>query len=320
MSGAVYLSGTPEQPIALKVPWVDFGTACLSAFGTLAALIERGKTGRGQKVEGALLRTAIAFANATLIEQALTEVNRDATAQPRLQLGAGRLIAAPDGWIVATVIGAADVPPLVPDDRRGALARRPALRRRPVARRPRRDHLGADEPMVRRAQLRRGARRAGRGQHRRRPGLFAAAGARRPAYPRRPPARGGDLPRARGTRCRWRRPRSSSRKPPAPTAGRRRCSASTPTRSSRSLGYDEAEIASPAPGTHRLKLTRPINDRACLRAEEPPAPSSSAAPRTLGPRRGPPTKKKAAAPRPNRRCAGRRDGTAVRPAASGRGR
>ena len=29
MSGAVYLSGTPEQPIALKVPWVDFGTACL---------------------------------------------------------------------------------------------------------------------------------------------------------------------------------------------------------------------------------------------------------------------------------------------------
>ena len=78
MSGAVYLSGTPDQPIALKVPWVDFGTASLSAFGTLAALIERGKTGRGQKVEGALLRTAIAYTNATLIEQALTQVNRTA--------------------------------------------------------------------------------------------------------------------------------------------------------------------------------------------------------------------------------------------------
>src|SRR6266446_639787 len=78
MSGAAYLSGTPDQPIALKLPWVDFGTACLSAFGTLAALIERGKTGRGQKVEGALLRTAIAFANASLIEQALTQVNRTA--------------------------------------------------------------------------------------------------------------------------------------------------------------------------------------------------------------------------------------------------
>src|SRR6202043_4219802 len=78
MSGAVYLSGTPEQPIAIKVPWVDFGTACLSAFGTLAALIERGKTGRGQKVEGALLRTAIAISNAMLIEQALTAVARTA--------------------------------------------------------------------------------------------------------------------------------------------------------------------------------------------------------------------------------------------------
>src|SRR5205823_1707420 len=39
MSGAAYLSGTPEQPIAIKLPWVDFGTACLSAFGTLAALL-----------------------------------------------------------------------------------------------------------------------------------------------------------------------------------------------------------------------------------------------------------------------------------------
>src|SRR5262249_32784535 len=38
MSGAAYLSGAPEQPIAIKLPWVDFGTACLSAFGTLAAL------------------------------------------------------------------------------------------------------------------------------------------------------------------------------------------------------------------------------------------------------------------------------------------
>src|ERR1041384_2067477 len=61
MSGAVYLSGTPEQPIATKVPWVDFGTACLSAFGTMAALLERGKSGRGQKGEGARLGTAAAL-------------------------------------------------------------------------------------------------------------------------------------------------------------------------------------------------------------------------------------------------------------------
>jgi crotonobetainyl-CoA:carnitine CoA-transferase CaiB-like acyl-CoA transferase len=107
MSGAVYLSGTPEQPIALKLPWVDFGTACLSAFGTLAALIERGKTGHGQKVEGALLRTAIAFANATLIEQALTGVNRVATVNRGFNSAPADFYRCKDGWIVATVIGPA---------------------------------------------------------------------------------------------------------------------------------------------------------------------------------------------------------------------
>jgi crotonobetainyl-CoA:carnitine CoA-transferase CaiB-like acyl-CoA transferase len=107
MSGAAYLSGTPEQPIALKLPWVDFGTACLSAFGTMAALYERGKTGRGQKVEGALLKTAIAFANATLIEQALTHVDRVATLNRGFNSAPADLYRCRDGWIVATVIGPA---------------------------------------------------------------------------------------------------------------------------------------------------------------------------------------------------------------------
>ena len=106
MSGAVYLSGTPEQPIVIKVPWVDFGTACLSAFGTLAALIERGKTGKGQKVEGALLRTAIAFTNATLVEQALTQVNRTAIVNRGFNSAPADIFRTKDGWIVATVIGA----------------------------------------------------------------------------------------------------------------------------------------------------------------------------------------------------------------------
>jgi len=105
MSGAVYLSGTQEQPIMTKVPWVDFGTAFLSAFGTLAALIERGKTGRGQKVEGALLRTAIAISNAMLIEQALTGVDRTAIGNRGFNAAPGDIYRTKDGWIVTTVIG-----------------------------------------------------------------------------------------------------------------------------------------------------------------------------------------------------------------------
>ena len=105
MSGAVHLSGTPEQPIVSKVPWVDFGTACLSAFGTLAALLERRNSGHGQKVEGALLRTAIAFANATLIEEALTQVNRTAIQNRGFNSAPADYFRTRDGWIVATVIG-----------------------------------------------------------------------------------------------------------------------------------------------------------------------------------------------------------------------
>src|SRR3954447_11716558 len=111
MSGAVYLTGFPEQPIASKVPWVDFGTACLSAFGTMAALYqrdktgERGKAGTGQKVEGALLRTAIAFANSLLIEQSLTQVNRVATVNRGFNSAPADYYRTRDGWIVATVIG-----------------------------------------------------------------------------------------------------------------------------------------------------------------------------------------------------------------------
>src|SRR5262245_3584905 len=79
MCGSTYMTGTPEQPIRAAVAWVDCGTASLSAFGTLAALMERSKTGRGQKVEGALLRTALAYNNPALVEQQIIQVNRIAT-------------------------------------------------------------------------------------------------------------------------------------------------------------------------------------------------------------------------------------------------
>ena len=69
MCGSAYLTGTPEQPMRATVTWVDFGSASLAAFGTLAALMHRAQTGEGQKVEGALLRTALTFNNATLVEQ-----------------------------------------------------------------------------------------------------------------------------------------------------------------------------------------------------------------------------------------------------------
>jgi crotonobetainyl-CoA:carnitine CoA-transferase CaiB-like acyl-CoA transferase len=105
MCGSAYLTGTPEQPYRAAVAWVDCGTASLAAFGTLAALLERQKTGRGQKVEGALLRTAVAFNNPTLVEQQVIRPNRIAT-QNRGQTSApSDLFRTRDGWIIAYAIG-----------------------------------------------------------------------------------------------------------------------------------------------------------------------------------------------------------------------
>jgi crotonobetainyl-CoA:carnitine CoA-transferase CaiB-like acyl-CoA transferase len=105
MCGSTYLTGTPEQPMRASVAWVDCGTASLAAFGTLAALMARGKTGRGQKVEGALLRTAVAFNNSTLVEQQVIQVNRMATMNRGQTAAPSDMFRTKDGWIIAYAIG-----------------------------------------------------------------------------------------------------------------------------------------------------------------------------------------------------------------------
>ena len=105
MCGSAYLTGTPEQPMRAAVAWVDCGTASLAAFGTLAALMARQKTGQGQKVEAALLRTAVAFNNPTLVEQQLIRPDRIATMNRGQTSAPSDLFRTRDGWIIAYAIG-----------------------------------------------------------------------------------------------------------------------------------------------------------------------------------------------------------------------
>jgi crotonobetainyl-CoA:carnitine CoA-transferase CaiB-like acyl-CoA transferase len=105
MCGSAYLTGTPDQPMRAAVAWVDCGTASLAALGTLAALMERGKTGRGQKVEAALLRTAVAFNNPTLVEQQVIRPNRVATLNRGQTSAPSDIFRTKDGWIMAYAIG-----------------------------------------------------------------------------------------------------------------------------------------------------------------------------------------------------------------------
>ena len=105
MCGSSYLTGTPEQPLRAAVAWVDCGTASQAAFGTLAALMYRRQTGKGQKVEGALLRTAIAFNNPTLVEQQAVQPDRIATVNRGQTSAPSDLFRTKDGWILALAIG-----------------------------------------------------------------------------------------------------------------------------------------------------------------------------------------------------------------------
>jgi crotonobetainyl-CoA:carnitine CoA-transferase CaiB-like acyl-CoA transferase len=105
MCGSAYLTGTPEQPLRAAVAWVDCGTASLAALGTLAALMARQKNGRGQKVEGALLRTAVAFNNPALVEQQVVKPDRLATVNRGQTSAPSDLFRTKDGWIIAYAIG-----------------------------------------------------------------------------------------------------------------------------------------------------------------------------------------------------------------------
>jgi crotonobetainyl-CoA:carnitine CoA-transferase CaiB-like acyl-CoA transferase len=105
MCGSAYLTGTPEQPMRAAVAWVDCGTASVSAFGALAAVMARDRTGRGQKVEAALLRTAVAFNNPVLVEQQVARPDRVATMNRGQTSAPSDLFRTKDGWIIAYAIG-----------------------------------------------------------------------------------------------------------------------------------------------------------------------------------------------------------------------
>ncbi len=105
MCGAMYLSGTGELPMKSYVPFVDFTTAHLAAFGTLAALWHRRETGRGQEVEGSLLASSLVLASSTLVEQALAQPNRVATGNRSQLAGPSDAFRTRDGWILVQVVG-----------------------------------------------------------------------------------------------------------------------------------------------------------------------------------------------------------------------
>jgi crotonobetainyl-CoA:carnitine CoA-transferase CaiB-like acyl-CoA transferase len=107
MSGAVYMTGQPGSPTKSYVPWVDFLTATTAAYGTLAALHHRDRTGEGQHVEAALLRSAALVASGAVIEQGVMRSDRGPIGNRSHSAAPYDVFRTLDGWVIVHVIGEA---------------------------------------------------------------------------------------------------------------------------------------------------------------------------------------------------------------------
>jgi crotonobetainyl-CoA:carnitine CoA-transferase CaiB-like acyl-CoA transferase len=105
MSGAMGLTGFPEAPVRSIVSWVDYGTALHAAFGAMAALMHRDRTGQGQVVDVSLLTTSVTFMMPLLAERAMTEIRRERQGNASYFAAPADSYRTKDGWILVPTIG-----------------------------------------------------------------------------------------------------------------------------------------------------------------------------------------------------------------------
>ena len=105
LAGATFMGGRPGDPMKSFVPFADFGTATMAAFGTLSALIERNKSGKGQLVEAALTRTVMAFNIALLAEEAIKAIDRPSYGNRGYCAGPSDIFKTTDGAVMVQVVG-----------------------------------------------------------------------------------------------------------------------------------------------------------------------------------------------------------------------
>src|SRR5215813_14189745 len=105
MSGAMSLSGFPGTPVRSAAPFEDFGTALHAAFGTMVALFEKQKTGRGQIVDASLLATGVTFMLALLAEHYVLNIDRKQQGNTGFHIAPADTYQTKDGWIFVQVMG-----------------------------------------------------------------------------------------------------------------------------------------------------------------------------------------------------------------------
>ncbi len=105
MSGAMRLTGFEGAPVRSVVSFEDYGTALHTAFGVMAALYHRAKTGEGQIVDGSLLATSITYMQAFLAERSVTGIAREQRGNTGFYSSPADVYQVTDGWIMVQTVG-----------------------------------------------------------------------------------------------------------------------------------------------------------------------------------------------------------------------
>ncbi|MET0659827.1 MAG: CoA transferase [Steroidobacteraceae bacterium] len=105
MGGAAYMSGFGDTPTRSFCSFVDVSTGIYAAFAIAIALLERNRTGKGHKLETALMMSGYAAMSWLLVEQSVTQRNRVRTGNRAQSSGPSDVFQTRDGWLVVQVVG-----------------------------------------------------------------------------------------------------------------------------------------------------------------------------------------------------------------------
>ncbi|UCH51967.1 MAG: CoA transferase [Chloroflexota bacterium] len=106
MAGIMLLSGPPGPPIRDAISTVDFGTAMLTTIGVVSALYHRQKTGEGQMIETALLRTALQYSSMYISTWETAHLPHERAGNQPFGIGPSNTFQAKDGrWVYISMLG-----------------------------------------------------------------------------------------------------------------------------------------------------------------------------------------------------------------------
>lgn len=105
LSGAAFMSGENGCARKSAVPYCDYGTAALSAFAAVTAILHRRESGEGQWIRTSLLGTGIAFNNLLLLEEQQLHLGRQGLGNSTPGAGPSGIFEAKDGPIFIQVLG-----------------------------------------------------------------------------------------------------------------------------------------------------------------------------------------------------------------------